>query len=157
VGAHREEWIVSAEDEVRAASERFYRALNAMANGDASAMDAVWSHGGSVTAMHPIGGREVGWDQVRPVWGQVASVASGGQIDLADQLVSVAQDMAYEVGIERGHAIMAGEDIAIEHRVTNVYRHEGGTWNMIHHHTDLSPAMVDLLARLQAKAQPELR
>ena len=147
---------MSAEDDVRAASARFYAALNGMASGDAGAMAAVWSHGASVTAMHPIGGREVGWEQVRPVWEQVASVASGGQITLSDQLVSVGGDMAYEVGVERGHAIMAGEDVAIEHRVTNVYRREDGVWKIVHHHTDLSPAMVDLLARLQATADPEL-
>jgi ketosteroid isomerase-like protein len=143
---------MSAGDEVRAASARFYAALNGMASGNASAMTDVWSHDDSVTAMHPIGGREVGWDQVRPVWEQVAGVASGGQISLTDQLISVAGDMAYEVGFERGHAVMAGEDVAIDHRVTNVYRREDGTWKIVHHHTDLSPAMVDLLARLQAQA-----
>jgi ketosteroid isomerase-like protein len=145
----REESIVSAEDDVRAASARFYAALDAMINGDASTMDEVWSHDGSVTTMHPIGGREVRWDHVQPVWGQVAGVASDGQVALADQVLSVAGDMAYQIGVERGHATMAGEDVAIEQRVTNVYRREGGTWKIVHHHTDLSPAMVDLLARLQ--------
>lgn len=148
----REVTNVSAGDDVRVASAQFYAALNGMANGDASAMAEVWSHSESVTAMHPIGGREVGWNQVRPVWDQVASVASGGQIALADQLISVAGDMAYEVGVERGQATLAGERIAIEHRVTNVYRREDGAWKVVHHHTDLSPAMVDLLARLQAMA-----
>ena len=46
---------------------------------------------------------------------------------------------------------LAGQTLAIEHRVTNVYRREDGTWKMVHHHTDLSPAMMDLLAGLQAK------
>ena len=142
---------MSSEDDVRAASARFYAALNGMARGDASAMADVWSHDASVTAMHPIGGREVGWDQVRPVWDQVASLASGGQVTLSDQLLSVARDMAYEVGVERGQMTVAGEAVTIEHRVTNVYRRQDGAWKMVHHHTDLSPAMIDLLARLQAK------
>ena len=47
---------------------------------------------------------------------------------------------------------MAGEQIAIDQRVTNVYRREAGGWKMVHHHTDLSPAMLDLLGRLQAGA-----
>ena len=58
---------MSEEDDVRAASARFYAALNGMAGGNAGAMAAVWSHSASVTAMHPIGGREVGWAEVRPV------------------------------------------------------------------------------------------
>jgi SnoaL-like domain len=56
---------MSTEDEVRTASEQFYAALNKMANGDASAMSEIWSHDTVVTAMHPVGGRHVGWDEVR--------------------------------------------------------------------------------------------
>ena len=29
--------------------------------------------------MHPIGGREVGWDAIRPVWDQVASLTPGAR------------------------------------------------------------------------------
>jgi ketosteroid isomerase-like protein len=54
------------------------------------------------------------------------------------------------VGVEKGQATLAGEQIAIEQRVTNVYRREAGEWKLVHHHTDLSPAMLALLARLKA-------
>jgi hypothetical protein len=33
----------------------------------------------------------------------------------------------------------------------NVYRREAGAWKIVHHLTDLSPVMMDVLARLQAK------
>jgi len=56
------------------------------------------------------------------------------------------------VGIEQGRATLAGEQITIEQRVTNIYRREAEGWKMVHHHTDLSPAMLDLLGRLQAQA-----
>ena len=59
-------------------------------------------------------------------------------------------DLAYELGTERGQATLAGERITIEQRVTNVYRREGGEWKLVHHHTDISPAMLELLSRLQA-------
>jgi ketosteroid isomerase-like protein len=48
--------------------------------------------------------------------------------------------------------MLAGETVCIEQRVTNVYRREGAEWKIVHHHADLSPSMVDLLGRLQAKA-----
>jgi ketosteroid isomerase-like protein len=142
---------MSTYDEVKAASEQFYAALSQMLAGQQGVMDAIWSHGASVSTMHPIGGREVGWDNVRPVWDQVASLASGGQVALADQVLSVDGDIAYELGVERGQGTLAGEQVAIEQRVTNIYRREDGTWKVVHHHTDLSPAMMELLARLQAK------
>lgn len=140
---------MSTENEVRAASTQFYAALNSMINGDVGPLGDIWSHSEDATTMHPIGGREVGWDEVEGPWAQVASLSSGGQVELDDQLLRVGGDIAYELGTERGQAVMAGEQVSIEQRVTNVYRREGGTWKIVHHHTDLSPAMVDLIKRLQ--------
>jgi ketosteroid isomerase-like protein len=141
---------MSSEEEVRAASAQFYAALNSMMVGDAAPLAEVWSHGADVSTMHPIGGREAGWDEVRGSFEQVAQLASGGHGELRDQNIQVGGDLAYEVGIEQGQITLAGEQIAIEHRVTNVYRREAAGWKIVHHHTDLSPAMLDLLGRLQA-------
>lgn len=143
---------MSTEDEVRKASKQFYEALNEMANGDAGALAGVWSHGSAVTAMHPIGGRQVGWDEVGGSFAQVAQLASGGKIALEDQLIRVSGDMAYEVGVERGQIKLGGQQVDIEHRVTNVYQREGGAWKMTHHHTDAAPAMIEALNALQASS-----
>jgi hypothetical protein len=67
---------MSAEDEVRKASQQFYAALNRMANGDGGGMADIWSHSATVTTMHPIGGREVGWDAVK------SGVRTGGSSGL---------------------------------------------------------------------------
>lgn len=142
---------MSTEEEVREASEKFYVGLNKMANGDAGVLADIWSHSTTVTTMHPIGGREVGWDKVQQSWEQVANIASDGQIMLSDQIIQVAGDMAYELGIEHGQFKLAGKPVTIEHRVTNIYRHEAGEWKIVHHHTDVSPAMQDLLNSLQAE------
>ncbi len=132
------------------ASDQFYAALNSMANGDAAPMAATMSHSADVTTMHPIGGREVGWDAVSGPWGQIAGMASGGQVKLTDQLLQATGDMAYETGIEKGQMTLAGRQVPINQRVTNVYRREGGAWKIVHHHADESPAMIDLLKSLQA-------
>jgi hypothetical protein len=55
---------MSPEGEVRSASQRFYSALNRMLDGDAGPLAEIWSHDATVTIMHPIGGREVGWESV---------------------------------------------------------------------------------------------
>ena len=138
---------MSSEDEVRAASARFYEALSRL---DISQLQDVWSQSNTVTTMHPMGGEEVGWPEVRTSFEQAAGAMSDMHVELADQRIQTGEDLAYETGIERGRAKVAGEQIEIEHRVTNVYRREGGQWKMVHHHTDISPAIVEVLRRLQA-------
>jgi uncharacterized protein (TIGR02246 family) len=138
---------MSTEDEVRAVSARFYSALNNM---DVSRLEDIWSQDGTVTTMHPMGGEEIGWPAVRQSFEQAATATTDVHVELADQMIQTGEDLAYEVGIERGHGKVAGERIELEHRVTNVYRREGGQWKMVHHHTDISPAMVDILRRMQA-------
>src|SRR5687767_12729309 len=140
---------MSTEDEVRNASKQFYAGLNRMANGDAASLADIWSHNAAVTVMHPIGGRQVGWEAVKASFDQVAQLASDGKIELKDQLIHLAGDLAYEVGIEQGQATLAGQPVTLEYRVTNIYQREAGVWKMIHHHTDTSPAMLDVLSRLQ--------
>jgi uncharacterized protein (TIGR02246 family) len=139
---------MSAEDEVRKASQQFYAAVNKMGNGDASSLSDVWSHRADVTTMHPIGGREVGLDAVRTSFEQVASQARDAKIELKDQLVRADGDVAYELGVERGTFKLGGQPVTLEHRVTNVYRQEAGEWKIVHHHTDPSPAMMDVLRKL---------
>ncbi len=136
------------EDEVRKASNQFYAGLNRMLNGDAAPLAEIWSHGKAVTSLHPIGGREVGWDAVRESFEKVAQLSSDGKVGLKDQLIQVAGELAYEVGVEHGQVKISGQPVTIEHRVTNIYQREAGTWKMVHHHTDVSPAMLDVLRRL---------
>jgi ketosteroid isomerase-like protein len=102
--------------------------------------------------MHPIGGREVGWAKVQESFRNVARIASDGQIRLEDQILRVEGDLAYELGTERGSLKLAGQTAAIDGRVTNIYRREAGAWKIVHHHTDISPAMLEILRGLPAKA-----
>ena len=139
---------MSAEEDVRHASKQFYAALNRMANGDAGLMASAWSHGPEVTALHPIDGREIGWNAVKASFERFAQIAADGNIDLKEQLIHVDGDVAYELGVEQGECKLGGHPVAIKHRVTNIYRREGGGWRMIHHHSDTSPAMLQVLAKL---------
>ena len=132
---------MSAENEVGAASRQFYAALNSVANGDARPMAAIWSQSADATTMHPIGGRQVGWDQVRASWQQVAEIASEGRVTLGDQLIRLVGDAAYELGTEHVVMTLAGHSVRGEVRVTNIYRREGGAWRIVHHHADASQDM----------------
>jgi ketosteroid isomerase-like protein len=141
---------VAAEDDVRAASDQFYSALDAMANGDASSMADIWSHGGDVTTMHPIGGREEGWDAVSGSFAGVASASTDGTVTRSDQVIRVVGDAAYELCTESVSWTFAGEPMSLEGRTTNVYRKENGEWKVVHHHADLNAAFAEKVANMGA-------
>jgi ketosteroid isomerase-like protein len=142
---------MQADEEVRAASAQLYAALNRMLNGDPGSLSDIWSHSTTVTTMHPIGGREVGWDQVKKSLEQVAQLTSAGQVRPSEQFIQVAGDVAYELGVERARFTLAGQPVAGDCRVTNIYRRESGSWKVVHHHTDATPAMLDVASRLKGK------
>ncbi len=139
---------MAVEDDIRQASERFYAALNRTINGDAGPMMEVWSHNSDVATMHPLGGRQTGWEQVRDVWEQVAQAFSDGQVSIEDLVVvPLSDDVAYTLGHEHGRAKLGEETVGIDWRVTNIYRREEGEWKMVLHHTDVSPTLVEILDR----------
>lgn len=138
---------MSTEDDVRAISDKFYSGLSRM---DVAALPEIWSHSDDVTTMHPMGGEQVGWEEVRASFEQAAGSMTDSHVELVDQRIYAGTDLAYETGIERGSAKLGGEPIEFEHRVTNVYRLEDGRWKMVHHHTDVSPGLVEMLQRRQA-------
>ncbi|MFC6993312.1 YybH family protein [Haladaptatus sp. GCM10025707] len=130
------------------ASDRFYEALERMANGDAGLMEVCWSHSDDVTTMHPIGGREEGWDAVRDSWAGVAELASNGSVTRTDQLVRTSGELACELVTETVSMDLGGHALHAEFRATNVYRLEDGDWKIIHHHADANQEFQDILAQL---------
>ena len=139
---------MAVEDEIRQASEQFYVAINRAINGDPGPMTEVWSHGSDVATLHPLGGRETGWEEVRASWEQVAQGFSDGQVSIEDLVVvPLSEDVAYTLGSEHGQAKLGDQTVGIDWRVTNIYRHEEGEWKVVLHDTDVSPTLVEVLNR----------
>jgi ketosteroid isomerase-like protein len=145
---------MAVDDEVRQASNQFYGALNQMlATGDAGAVTAVWSQGQQGSTMHPIGGREVGREQILAMWQQAGPAFSEGRATVEDLVVvALSEDVAYTIGTERFEGKLGGEPLHGEWRATNIYRREDGGWKILHHHTDASPELQAMLRRLQTQA-----
>ena len=137
---------MAAEDEVQQASEQFYAALNRTLDGDSSQMEQVWSHGSDVSAIHPFGGRMLGWEEVGASWEQAAQAFSGGQVALNEMVVvPISEDAAYTLGTEHGQASIGEQTVGIDWRVTNIYRREADGWKIVHHHTDFSSEVAQAL------------
>ena len=116
---------MSPEKDIRKTSDKFYAALNSILNGDWSPMADVWSRRPEVSAMHPPGGTQVGWDEIRASWENLAKICSKGRVELRDQRISVGEDLAYETGTEHVNVMIVKDQAQADLRVSNVFRREG--------------------------------
>lgn len=130
------------DQEIRAANDQFYAAINAMLAGEIEPMNAIWSHSEDVSNQGPFGARMDGWDAVGKQFKREAEMKLGGRVTYKNLIVQAGRDLAYTVCIEEGENMTAnGKAVRISHRATNIFRKEKGEWRLIHHHTDLSPQL----------------
>jgi ketosteroid isomerase-like protein len=105
----------------------------------------LWAQDGNVSTMHPIGGREVGWDQVRNGWEQASAIIGPASAALEDvtvpdlQIIPIDENAAYTLGTEQVRANQGGQQAGADARATNIYRRVNGEWKMVHHHGDMLP------------------
>lgn len=135
------------ERELRDTSERFYTAARAVLHGDEGPMLAVWSQGDEVTYCDPRGEIVAGWAALEAYWRQAAAInaAAPAGIWATAQIKHTVVNgaLAYvltleEVHNERDQSVMMA-------RATHIYRREdGGTWRLLHRHTDAAPAVRPL-------------
>jgi len=117
---------------VRAANLAFYRAFEAL---DLAAMERLWAQDDSVSCLHPGWPLCAGWAEVRASWATIFANTGSMRFELAGERIDVRENLAWVVCVERirstgpGGEAMVGAVIA-----TNVFRSDGGTWKLVHHH-----------------------
>ena len=127
----------AAEKEIREATTLFYAALNSALQGDLGPLGAVWSHRPDVSNLGGIGGRQLGWNEVRTDFQNMARLYPAGQITPQDTIVVVGTDIGYSICNETGRLRSAeGPMVNFNRRATNIFRREDGKWKLIHHHAD---------------------
>ena len=125
------------EKAIRAATMLFYAAFNSALHGDLAPMRAVWSHSRDVTSLSAAGGHAKGWNEVYAGFQNMARIYPGGHIEQRDMTVVAGQDIGYSVCTETGQLRSSeGPMVSFNQRATNIFRLEGGTWKLIHHHAD---------------------
>jgi ketosteroid isomerase-like protein len=139
--------MTSDEEEVIAATRRFYDAIEAMVGGRGlDAMNDAWHHTSRVTGGHPSGEWAEGWDEIWATW-QV--FAAFGRADRAGSKIRslrayVYGDVAYTTCIFIASPAYGGGSIAC----TNVLHRADGVWKIVHHHADKSPEMGAALEKI---------
>jgi ketosteroid isomerase-like protein len=122
------------------ANEAFYRAF---ADRDLKAMEAAWSKEAPVTCLHPGWGVLAGRDEVLESWKRILENESAPAIACRKPQVFLHGEVAMVICYEEieGQFLVA----------TNLFRHEGRQWRLIHHQA--GPTAVRVVED-EAQAEP---
>ena len=113
---------MSDEQAVLFANEAFYRAF---ADGDESAMDAVWARSAPVACIHPGWAALAGREAVMESWRAILSNPNRPVIEMRGAGAYLYGDTAFVICYETvGKAWLAA---------TNAFVREDGAWKMVHH------------------------
>jgi ketosteroid isomerase-like protein len=139
--------MTSDESQVRAATIRFYDAIEALVSGKGiELMKQACHHTDRVTGGHPSGEWAQGWDEVLATWtvfGGFGHPQRGGS-RIRDLRVYVYGDIAYTTCIFIASPAFGADALAC----TNVIHRVDGEWKVIHHHADKSPKMGAALEKI---------
>ncbi len=139
---------MSIEHGLRATSERFYAAVQAVLQGDVAPMLAIWVHSDEASYCDTRGEIVVGWPALDAYWRQAASrnAASPVKLTATGQIkhAVVTSDLAYVVALEEVRQV--GASSVMRTRATHVYRREermAGEWRLLHRHADAAPKVSE--------------
>lgn len=124
-------------EEIGAATDRFYAALNVLFEGDAQPMKDAWSHADSITYMGPNGLYLVGWEKIEQEWDNQAAARLGGRVAPESVQMTLGSDLSVINCIEAGENVVDGKVETVRLRASTVFRKENGVWKVVGHQTDL--------------------
>ena len=126
-------------EDVEAASQSFYTALSVLDDG--TRMEAVWANMPYVTYVGPSSTSIiVGWDAQKRYWKSFNTEFVSRQAAITDVRVHVVGNLAWQIGLEVGHALMRdGTTRNIDWVVTNVFEKIDGRWLIVSHHAQPRP------------------
>ncbi|MGE0652671.1 MAG: nuclear transport factor 2 family protein [Alphaproteobacteria bacterium] len=130
-----------------------HEAMAKVANGDVSAIKALYSHAAEATSFYGWGGYEKGWDAVSKRWDWAAQQFQGGSVSHETISQVLTPDMFYVTQIEtfsrQRVAGVAGET-GWSNRVTHVFARENGDWRLIHRHANRLETQFEPAQKLKA-------
>lgn len=119
--------------------DQYHQSVAAFIRGDPNVQKPLWSRRDDVTLANPLGPPAKGFDGVCGVMDRASEQISDGEGYTFDTITWIeTTDLAYEVGLERSRAKVAGaaEKVPISLRVTTVFRREDDGWKIVHRHAD---------------------
>jgi ketosteroid isomerase-like protein len=138
------------EASVGAAIARLQAAMAKVANGDVSAIKALYSHSDDATSFYGWGGYERGWQAVSQRWDWAGAQFKGGTVRYQNVSTVITTEMFYVTDIETFENQRVADTAEItgwSNRVTHIFRKEAGEWRLLHRHGN----------RLESQYQPSTR
>ena len=138
-----------SDQSIDAAIERLRAAMADVANGNTSAIKALYDHSADATSFYGWGGYEVGWDQVDKRWDWAGQQFKGGTVSYESLTRIASGDLFYITDIETFKVVMDGKSgpAAWSNRVTHIFRRTDAVWRLIHRHAN----------RLEGQYKPAVR
>jgi ketosteroid isomerase-like protein len=128
---------------------RLHAAMAKVANGDISAIKALYAHGDDSTSFYGWGGYEKGWEAVSRRWDWAGRQFKGGTVSYENVTCVVTAELAYTTDIETFRVRVDGANAPTQwsNRVTHIFRLEAGEWRLVHRHAN----------RLESQYEPSTR
>ena len=130
---------------------RLHAAMAQVANGDISAIKALYAHTEYASSFYGWGGYEKGWAAVSKRWDWAGQQFKGGKVSYENVTTVESPELAYTTDIETFEARMEGMDEPTRwsNRVTHIFRLEDGEWRLAHRHANRLEERYAPSARLQ--------
>ncbi len=126
-------------EELRAANEGFYRALEEL---DLAEMDRLWLHEPWVRCVHPGWDVLVGWERVRESLEQIFAGTGWMRVTPTECDIHVFGDVGMVACAENITASRDSDVGVAVAQATNLFRRTPEGWRMIHHHASPAPVHV---------------
>ncbi len=129
------------QDEFLATLEQSDAAIRAITAGDPRPYIELWEHSDDVTLFGAWGPIERGSAALGRTFEWVAGrFGPDGGVSAERVVAEASGSLGYTVGFERGDVrVDGGPLVPMTIRVTHVYRHAGGRWQLAHRHADFPP------------------
>jgi ketosteroid isomerase-like protein len=117
---------------------RLHAAMAKVADGDISAIKALYAHSDDATSFYGWGGYEKGWDAVSKRWDWAGGQFKGGTVSYQNVTTVATAELAYTTDIETFQVRMDGMDRPTQwsNRVTHIFRLDDGEWRLVHRHAN---------------------
>lgn len=130
---------MSEVDELRAANERFYRALEEL---DLEEMERIWLHEPWVRCVHPGWDVLVGWSRVRESLEQIFAGTGWMRVTPTECDIHVFGEIGMVACAENITASRDSDVGVAVAQATNLFRRTPEGWRMFHHHASPAPVRV---------------